>query len=331
MAAARQPTEEGWAAKTVRRCLTDPCCRHPPCWRSARCADLDEHQRAVAIAQDQIDLAATGGRARGHLIPRAPARVRPPAGARGRTFLAASPRCLVVVFYVDAAALVLEISHSRPIAPRFVWRRLLAAPDAAGLPALSPAGHPVRGRHADRQPRGHHARARCTCFNWSTRLPAERPRVSTQSLLRALPGIDRPGAQLLAAAPAQREREAAQAVARHAAEVNASPMSAMPARRASAIRAGAPAAAREAGYRVPAAARRRAATTLIGAAGLVAAGDPGHRLRIRGLPAEASRRARCSRWCCCWPTSRASVVLLEAPHRIEALARSLGQPGPIAS
>ncbi|WP_162565570.1 MULTISPECIES: 16S rRNA (cytidine(1402)-2'-O)-methyltransferase [unclassified Variovorax] len=146
----------------------------------------------------------------------------------------------------------------------------------------------------------------------------------TQSLLRAY-GIDRPGAQLLAIHQ-HNETEAAQSVVARLARGE---------RIAYVSDAGTPgvsdpgarlvAAVREAGHRVLPLPGASSVTTLIGAAGLVAAGDDSSAFVFAGfLPSKAGERdaavLRLER-------EPRSVVLLEAPHRIEALARALATLG----
>jgi 16S rRNA (cytidine1402-2'-O)-methyltransferase len=146
----------------------------------------------------------------------------------------------------------------------------------------------------------------------------------TQGLLRAY-GIDRPGAQLLALHQ-HNEAEAAQSVIARLAQGE---------RIAYVSDAGTPgvsdpgarlvAAVREAGHRVLPLPGASSVTTLVGAAGLVAPGDDGSAFVFAGfLPSKAGERdaavLRLQR-------EPRSVVLLEAPHRIEALARALAALG----
>jgi 16S rRNA (cytidine1402-2'-O)-methyltransferase len=146
----------------------------------------------------------------------------------------------------------------------------------------------------------------------------------TQSLLRAY-GIDRPSAGLLAVHQ-HNEAEAAQSVIARLANGE---------RIAYVSDAGTPgvsdpgarlvAAVREAGHRVLPLPGASSVTTLVGAAGLVADGDQASAFVFAGfLPSKAGERdaavlelANESR----------SVVLLEAPHRIEALSRALASLG----
>jgi len=147
----------------------------------------------------------------------------------------------------------------------------------------------------------------------------------TQGMLRAY-GIDRPGARLLAVHQ-HNEAEAAQAVVARLAQGE---------RIAYVSDAGTPgvsdpgarlaAAVRGAGHRVLPLPGASSVVTLVQAAGLVAdGGDERSAFVFAGfLPSKAGERdaavaelARESR----------SVVLLEAPHRIEALARALGVLG----
>lgn len=146
----------------------------------------------------------------------------------------------------------------------------------------------------------------------------------TQSLLRAY-GIDRPGAQLLALHQ-HNESEAAQAVvARLAAGERIAYVSDAGTPGVSDPGARLVAAVREAGHRVLPLPGASSVTTLVGAAGLVAAGDPGSGFVFAGfLPSKAGERdAAVLRLA----DEARSVVLLEAPHRIEALARALASLG----
>ena len=146
----------------------------------------------------------------------------------------------------------------------------------------------------------------------------------TQSLLRAY-GIDRPSARLLAVHQ-HNEAEAAQAVIARLARGE---------RIAYVSDAGTPgvsdpgarlvAAVREAGHRVLPLPGASSVTTLIGAAGLVAPGDAGSAFVFAGfLPSKAGERDAAVQALAAEPRS---VVLLEAPHRIEALARALAVLG----
>lgn len=142
----------------------------------------------------------------------------------------------------------------------------------------------------------------------------------TQSLLRAY-GLDRPSAQLLALHQ-HNEAEAAQAVvARLAAGERIAYVSDAGTPGVSDPGARLVAAAREAGYRVLPLPGASSVTTLVGAAGLVAAGDPGSAFVFAGfLPSKAGERDAAVLALAGEPRS---VVILEAPHRIEALARAL--------
>ncbi|HEY2255612.1 MAG TPA: 16S rRNA (cytidine(1402)-2'-O)-methyltransferase [Variovorax sp.] len=146
----------------------------------------------------------------------------------------------------------------------------------------------------------------------------------TQSLLRAY-GIERPAAQLLALHQ-HNESEAAQGVVARLAQG---------ARVAYVSDAGTPgvsdpgarlvAAVRAAGYRVLPLPGASSVTTLVGAAGLVAPGDAGSGFVFAGfLPTKAGERDAAVLALAGEPRS---VVLLEAPHRIEALARALASLG----
>ena len=146
----------------------------------------------------------------------------------------------------------------------------------------------------------------------------------TQGLLRAY-GIERPAARLLALHQ-HNEAEAAQAViARLAAgeriayvsDAGTPGVSDPGARLATAVRA--------AGLRVLPLPGASSVTTLVSAAGLVADGDAESAFVFAGfLPAKPGERDAAVQALAAEPRS---VVLLEAPHRIEALARSLAVLG----
>lgn len=146
----------------------------------------------------------------------------------------------------------------------------------------------------------------------------------TQSLLRAY-GIERTSAQLLALHQ-HNEAEAAQSVIARLANGE---------RIAYVSDAGTPgvsdpgarlvAAVRVAGYRVLPLPGASSVTTLVGAAGLVAGGDAGSAFVFAGfLPSKSGERDAAVLELADEPRS---VVLLEAPHRIEALARALATLG----
>lgn len=146
----------------------------------------------------------------------------------------------------------------------------------------------------------------------------------TQSLLRAY-GIDRPSAGLLAVHQ-HNEAEAAQSVIARLANGE---------RIAYVSDAGTPgvsdpgarlvAAVREAGHRVLPLPGASSVTTLVGAAGLVADGDQASAFVFAGfLPSKAGERDAAVLELA---SESRSVVLLEAPHRIEALARALASLG----
>jgi 16S rRNA (cytidine1402-2'-O)-methyltransferase len=85
------------------------------------------------------------------------------------------------------------------------------------------------------------------------------------------------------------------------------------------------AAVREAGHRVLPLPGASSVTTLVGAAGLVADGDQASAFVFAGfLPSKAGERDAAVLELASEPRS---VVLLEAPHRIEALARALATLG----
>lgn len=150
----------------------------------------------------------------------------------------------------------------------------------------------------------------------------------TQSLLRAY-GIDRPGAQLLAVHQ-HNEAEAAQAVVARLAQgeriayvsdAGTPGVSDPGARLAAAVRA--------AGRRVLPLPGASSVTTLVGAAGLVAEGGDANvsssAFVFAGfLPSKAGERDTAVQALSQEPRA---VVLLEAPHRIENLARALATLG----
>lgn len=146
----------------------------------------------------------------------------------------------------------------------------------------------------------------------------------TQSLLRAY-GIDRPGGQLLALHQ-HNEAEAAQSVVArlsqgeriaYVSDAGTPGVSDPGARLVAAVRA--------AGLRVLPLPGASAVTTLIGAAGLVAGGDDGSAFVFAGfLPSKAGERDAAVEALVLEPRA---VVLLEAPHRIEAVAKALAVLG----
>jgi 16S rRNA (cytidine1402-2'-O)-methyltransferase len=146
----------------------------------------------------------------------------------------------------------------------------------------------------------------------------------TQSLLRAY-GIERPAGQLLALHQ-HNEAEAAQAViARlsageriaYVSDAGTPGVSDPGARLAAAVRA--------AGLRVLPLPGASSVTTLVSAAGLVADGQAASAFVFAGfLPAKAGERETAVQ---ALSAEARSVVLLEAPHRIEALGRSLAVLG----
>ena len=146
----------------------------------------------------------------------------------------------------------------------------------------------------------------------------------TQSLLRAY-GIDRPAAGLLAVHQ-HNEAEAAQSViARLALGERIAYVSDAGTPGVSDPGARLAAAVREAGHRVLPLPGASSVTTLVGAAGLVADGDQASAFVFAGfLPSKAGERDAAVLELVNEPRS---VVLLEAPHRIEALARALATLG----
>ncbi|MEP6723302.1 MAG: 16S rRNA (cytidine(1402)-2'-O)-methyltransferase [Variovorax sp.] len=147
----------------------------------------------------------------------------------------------------------------------------------------------------------------------------------TQSLLRAY-GIDRPGARLLAVHQ-HNEAEAAQGVIARLAQGE---------RIAYVSDAGTPgvsdpgarltAAVREAGHRVLPLPGASSVTTLLSAAGLVGSEDDGSAFVFAGfLPTKAGERDTAVQRLAHEPRA---VLLLEAPHRIEAMAKALAALGP---
>ncbi|WP_256354733.1 MULTISPECIES: 16S rRNA (cytidine(1402)-2'-O)-methyltransferase [unclassified Variovorax] len=146
----------------------------------------------------------------------------------------------------------------------------------------------------------------------------------TQGMLRAY-GIDRPGARLLAVHQ-HNEAEAAHGVIARLAQGE---------RIAYVSDAGTPgvsdpgarlaAAVREAGHRVLPLPGASSVTTLLSAAGLVGAEDDGSAFVFAGfLPTKAGERDAAVQRLAQEPRA---VLLLEAPHRIEAMARALAVLG----
>ncbi len=146
----------------------------------------------------------------------------------------------------------------------------------------------------------------------------------TQGLLRAC-GIERPGAQLLAVHQ-HNEAEAAQAVVARLAQgeriayvsdAGTPGVSDPGARLASAVRA--------AGHRVVPLPGASSITALLSAAGLADGGDAAPGFVFAGfLPTKAGERDTAVQALAAEPRA---VVVLEAPHRIEALARALAPLG----
>lgn len=281
-------------------------------------AHLDDDQRAVArIAHEQVDLAvaAPGG----SIIARDQHQVgRLRMGGRGvlRRIVALPGRHL--------NASLPSCSGESPLnslAPASFGAALQAARDAAGAQhypegALYVVATPI-GNLADITLRA------LQVLQLVDAVACEDTR-HTQSLLRAY-GIDRPSARLLALHQ-HNEAEAAQVVIARLA---------LGERIAYVSDAGTPgvsdpgarlvAAVREAGYRVLPLPGASSVTTLIGAAGLVAPGDAGSAFVFAGfLPSKAGERDAAVQALAAEPRS---VVLLEAPHRIEALARALAVLG----
>lgn len=142
----------------------------------------------------------------------------------------------------------------------------------------------------------------------------------SQSLLRAY-GIDRPSGQLIALHQ-HNEAEASQAVvARLAAGERIACVSDAGTPGVSDPGARLVATVREAGYRVLPLPGASSVTTLMCAAGLLSAGDTSSAFVFTGfLPSKAGERDAAVM---ALASETRSVVLLEAPHRIEALARAL--------
>jgi 16S rRNA (cytidine1402-2'-O)-methyltransferase len=145
----------------------------------------------------------------------------------------------------------------------------------------------------------------------------------TQGLLRAY-GIERPAAQLVALHQ-HNEAEAAQAVvARLAAGERIAYVSDAGTPGVSDPGARLAAAVRDAGLRVLPLPGASSVTTLVAAAGLVGGADEGAFVFAGFLPSKAGERDAAVQALAAEPRS---VVLLEAPHRIEALARALAVLG----
>ena len=208
-----------------------------------------------------------------------------------------------------------------PLAPASFGAALQAASDAAGAQhypqgTLYVVATPI-GNLADITLRALHV------LHIADAVACEDTR-HTQGLLRAY-GIDRPSAGLLAVHQ-HNEAEAAQSVIARLARGE---------RIAYVSDAGTPgvsdpgarlvAAVREAGHRVMPLPGASSVTTLVGAAGLVSDSDAGSAFVFAGfLPSKAGEREAAVLALASEPRS---VVLLEAPHRIEALARALASLG----
>jgi 16S rRNA (cytidine1402-2'-O)-methyltransferase len=208
-----------------------------------------------------------------------------------------------------------------PLAPASFGAALQAASDAAGAQhypqgTLYVVATPI-GNLADITLRALHV------LHIADAVACEDTR-HTQGLLRAY-GIDRPSAGLLAVHQ-HNEAEAAQSVIARLARGE---------RIAYVSDAGTPgvsdpgarlvAAVREAGHRVMPLPGASSVTTLVGAAGLVSDGDAGSAFVFAGfLPSKAGEREAAV---LALANEARSVVLLEAPHRIEALARALASLG----
>jgi 16S rRNA (cytidine1402-2'-O)-methyltransferase len=146
----------------------------------------------------------------------------------------------------------------------------------------------------------------------------------TQSLLRAY-GIERPSAQLLALHQHNEAVAAQGVVARLAAGERIAYVSDAGTPGVSDPGARLAAAVRDAGLRVLPLPGASSVTTLIAAAGLVAGGEAESAFVFAGfLPAKAGERDTAMQALAAEPRS---VLLLEAPHRIEALARALAALG----
>ena len=208
-----------------------------------------------------------------------------------------------------------------PLAPASFGAALQAASDAAGAQhypqgTLYVVATPI-GNLADITLRALHV------LHIADAVACEDTR-HTQGLLRAY-GIDRPSAGLLAVHQ-HNEAESAQSVIARLAHGE---------RIAYVSDAGTPgvsdpgarlvAAVREAGHRVMPLPGASSVTTLVGAAGLVSDSDAGSAFVFAGfLPSKAGEREAAVLALASEPRS---VVLLEAPHRIEALARALASLG----
>ena len=208
-----------------------------------------------------------------------------------------------------------------PLAPASFGAALQAASDAAGAQhypqgTLYVVATPI-GNLADITLRALHV------LHIADAVACEDTR-HTQSLLRAY-GIESPSARLLAVHQ-HNEAEAAESVVARLANGE---------RIAYVSDAGTPgvsdpgarlvAAVREAGHRVMPLPGASSVTTLVGAAGLVSDGDAGSAFVFAGfLPSKAGEREAAV---LALANEARSVVLLEAPHRIEALARALASLG----
>ena len=215
----------GCAASTRRRCLAAPMlAAAPPKRLSRRAPHLDEHQRAVAVAHDQVDLAAARPRpARDPIIAlhqrQARRRRGGPAPALRRHRRALS-------------------SSWAGSSPRRRSKQLLDAIEArrgrgrGRRRAAVSRGRAVRRRHADRQPGRPDAARAARARRWSTRSPA-RTRATAPRCCATSASPSR-----CSRVHEHNEREAARRGARRGwRAASAWPTSATPARRRSAIRA----------------------------------------------------------------------------------------------
>ena len=263
------------SAARRRRCGAAWRRRRSPRRRHAQAARARAPRRRPACRRARAGSGRSRRRARA-------ARARPDNCAR----TSVSPRALQVRERPRLGRVARPLRRARAafVDHRSTPRSLLQAAAARGRRAALSAPAPVRRRHADRQPRRHHACARSTCWRWSTRSPA-RTRATARRCCAASAST-----KPLLALHEHNEREAAAGGARTARARRAGRLR-QRRRHAGDQRPGRGAGGGGAGGRLPrgADAGRRAARWRRSSVG----GDARRqRLRVRRLPADARRRAR---------------------------------------